>query len=104
TLQMWIVREVKAPDVVAVDALQFDPGGMAHRAYTRRDSLSAVNDSTQIVSTFELGPIIVGADSAAAANRAVASAILTTADKMRLGAARMLWQGQLKGLGHPAGR
>lgn len=100
TLQMWIVREVKAPDVVAVEALQFDQGGVAHRAYTRRDSLSAVDDSTQIVSTFELGPLIGGPDSAAATNHAVTGALLTTADKVRLGAARLLWQGQLKGIGH----
>ena len=61
---MWIVREVKAPDVVAVEALQFDQGGVAHRAYMRRDSLSAVDDSTQIVSTFELGPLVANVDSA----------------------------------------
>jgi hypothetical protein len=99
TLQVWIVRDVKAPDVVAVEALQFDQGGVAHTAYTRRDSLSAAADSTQIVSTFVLAPLAANIDSVTA-SRPVTGALITTAEKMRLGAARMLWQGQLRGIGH----
>jgi hypothetical protein len=96
---VWIVREVKPPEVVAVEGIDFDQGGLPHPAFTRRDSLSAVGDSTRIVSTFVGVPILSGAaESAATAGRPGAGSVLNVAERMRLGASRLLWQNQLRRL------
>ena len=97
-VEVWIVRHVKAPDVLAIDAFQFDPGGVPHLAFARRDSLSAVGDSTRITSTFAGAPIVDGAGATAAGDRTVSGSLLSTAEKMRVGAARLMWQNQLRGL------
>ncbi len=101
-VQLWIVREVKPPDVLAVEGIEFDPGGLAHPAFTRRDSLSGVGDSTSIVSTFVLAPLLQGTDSAVANGSEARASLLNTAQRLRLGAARMLWQGQLRRMGRRA--
>lgn len=98
-LQMWIVREVKAPEVLAVEGIDFDQGGLPHPAFTRRDSLSAAGDSTRIVSTFVGVPLLSGAaESAATSGRPGAGSVLGVAERMRLGASRLLWQNQLRRL------
>ena len=95
--ELWIVREVKG-NVFVVESIEFDPGGLPHRAYTRRDSLVTSGDSTKIVSTFVGAPLLVGADSAAANSGAVTGSIVSAAEKMRLGSSRMLWEGSLSRL------
>ena len=99
-IQLWVVREVKAPDVLGIEGIEFDPGGLAHPAFTRRDSLSAVGDSTRIVSTFVAAPLLPGAESSFTGGSDTKAALLNTAEKLRLGAARMLWQGQLRRIEH----
>jgi hypothetical protein len=99
-MQLWIVREVKAPDVFVIDALEFDPGGLAHAAFTRRDSISASGDSTRIVSTFEMAPMLPAAESAMTGGSDFKASLLNTAQRMRLGAARMMWQEQLRRIEH----
>ena len=98
--QLWIVRDVKAPDVLAVEAIEFDPGGLAHPAFTRRDSLSAVGDSTRVVSTFVFAPLLGVAESTLTNGSEVKTSIVNTAQRMRLGAVRMMWQGQLRRIEH----
>lgn len=100
-IQLWIVREIKPPDVFAIEALEFDPGGLAHAAFARRDSLSATGDSTRITSTFVVAPLLADAESSFTGGSAVRGELLNTAERLRLGAARMLWQGQLKRIGRP---
>jgi hypothetical protein len=95
-VQLWIVRDVKAPDVLGIEGIEFDPGGVAHPAFTRRDSLSAVGDSTRVVSTFVGSPLLPGAESTYTGGNDTKAALLNTAERLRLGAARMLWQGQLR--------
>jgi hypothetical protein len=99
-LQLWVIREVRPPNALVVEAIEFDPGGLAHTAFTRHDSLVAAGDSTQIVSTFIVAPLFSGADSAAITGRPVAGSLLSAAERMRLGAARLMWQSQLRRLGH----
>jgi len=97
--QVWIVRELKPPEVVAVEGIDFDQGGLPHPAFTRRDSLSAVGDSTRIVSTFVGVPLLSGpAESAATSGRPGAGSVLNVAERVRLGASRLLWQNQLRRL------
>jgi hypothetical protein len=97
--QLWIVRDVNAPSVLAVEGIEFDPGGLPHPAFTRRDSVVAAGDSTVIISTFVGFPLLSPPESAAAAGNVVTSSLLTAADRMRLGAARLMWQAQLRRLG-----
>jgi hypothetical protein len=100
SMQLWVVREVKAPTVLAVEGIEFDPGGMPHPAFSRRDSLgAAAGDSTRIVSTFVGYPLIAPSDSAERASGAVRGSILSAAERMRLGASRLMWESQLKRLG-----
>lgn len=103
-MQVWIVREVKLPDVLAVDAIEYDRGGVPHPAYSRRDSVFAADDSTRIVSTFVLAPLFANADSVRATSGAVTGSLLSTAERMRLGAARLMWEGQLKRIGRRVAR
>jgi hypothetical protein len=98
-MQMWVVREVKAPTVLAVDGIEYDPGGQPHPAFTRRDSIVAAGDSALIVSTFVGYPLLSPSESASAAGNAVSGSLLGAADRMRLGAARIMWQTQLRRLG-----
>jgi hypothetical protein len=102
-VQVWIVREVKVPDIFAIEALEFDPGGIPHRAFTRRDSVFASGDSTRIISTFVAAPLLTGAESAAASGSAVAGPLLGVAERMRVGASKMQWQNQLQQLGRRSG-
>ncbi|MGH7618826.1 MAG: hypothetical protein ACREPM_16525 [Gemmatimonadaceae bacterium] len=101
SMQLWIVREVKSPDVFAIEAIEFDPGGTPHPAFTRRDSVFASGDSTRIVSEFVVTPMLSRMDPAAAANASggVTGSLLSSADKLRVGAARLMWQNQLQRLG-----
>lgn len=99
--QLWIVREVKAPDVFAIEAIEFDPGGLPHPAFTRRDSLVAAGDSTRVTSTFTFTPLASTLDPSATSS-AAASSLLSTADRMRVGAARIMWQTQLRSLARKA--
>jgi hypothetical protein len=94
--QMWVVREVKAPTVLAVEGIEFDPGGQPHPAFTRRDSVVADGDSSRIVSTFVGFPLLSPPESAAASGNVVTSSLLSTADRVRLGAARIMWQNVLR--------
>ena len=98
-MQLWVVREVKVPTVLAVEGIEFDPGGVPHPAFSRRDSLvAAPGDSTKIVSTFVGYPLLGPSDSAAQASGAVKGSILSAAERMRLGASRLMWEAQLKRL------
>ena len=101
-LELWVVRDVKT-DVFAIEAFQFDRAGVPRAAFTRRDSVFAADDSTQIVSTFVAAPLVTGRDSARATSGAVSGSLLTTAERMRVGAARLMWQGQLRRLVRRAG-
>jgi hypothetical protein len=98
-MQLWVVREVKAPRVLAVEGIEFDPGGVPHTAFSRRDSLvAAPGDSTKILSTFVGYPLLGPSDSSAQASGAVKGSILSAAERMRLGASRLMWEAQLKRL------
>jgi hypothetical protein len=96
-VQVWVVREVKAPAVIAIEGIEFDPGGLPHTGFTRRDSIVAAGDSSHIVSTFVGFPLLSQSESAASGS-AVTASLLGAADRVRLGAARMMWQGQLQRL------
>jgi uncharacterized protein YndB with AHSA1/START domain len=95
---IWIVRELKPPTAIAIEGIEYDPGGVPHIAFSRRDSLVAQGDSTRIVSTFVASPLMVGSDSVRAASGAVTGSLLGAAERMRAGAARMLWETELRGL------
>lgn len=96
SVQVWVVREVMAPEILAVEGIEFDQGGLPHPAFTRRDSLYAVGDSTRIVSTFVGVPMMTSAaESAATSGRPGAGRMLGAAERLRLGASRLLWQNQL---------
>ena len=95
---IWIVRELKPPTAIAIEGIEYDPGGVPHVAFSRRDSLVAHGDSTRIVSTFVSAPLLVGGDSARAASGAVSGSLIGAAERMRAGATRMLWENELRGL------
>lgn len=98
-MQLWVVREVKPSGVLVIEAIEFDTGGLPHIAFARRDSLVAMGDSTRVVSTFDIAPLLTGADSASASGR-VSGSLLTAAERMRAGAARLIWEQQLSSLRH----
>lgn len=95
--QVWVVREVVAPSILAMDGIDFSPTGVPRAALSRRDSLVAVGDSTEIVSTFTVYPTVITGDT----ESRMAAATLRAADRLRLGAAKTQWRGQLRRLaGH----
>lgn len=89
--QIWVVREVVVPSVLAMDGIEFSPAGAARVALSRRDSLVTAGDSTTIVSTFRIYPTELAGDSSR-----MAAATLRAADRLRLGAAKAEWRTQLK--------
>lgn len=89
--QVWVVREVVVPSVLAVDGIEFNPAGVPRVALSRRDSLVTAGDSTTIVSTFRIYPTELNGDTSR-----MTAATLRAADRLRLGAAKAQWRTQLK--------
>ena len=90
--QVWVVREIVEPVMLAVDGIEFSLSGAPHVALARRDSLVAMGDSTTITSTFRIFPTVVSGDGGGR----MATATLRAADHLRLGAAKAQWRVQLK--------
>ena len=95
--ELWVVRQVQAPTILTVDAITFDPAGTPHVAHTRRDSLVTVGDSTKVVSTFEMAPIYAGGQPLPDSGGAK-GAMLSVAEKMLLGASKLVAETQMKQL------
>jgi hypothetical protein len=89
--QVWVVREVIVPSLLAMDGIEFGASGTPHVGLSRRDSLVTAGDSTTIVSTFRIFPTVIEGDTSR-----MAAATLRAADHLRLGAAKAQWRAQLK--------
>ena len=81
--QVWVVREVIVPSLLAMDGIEFGASGTPHVGLSRRDSLVTAGDSTTIVSTFRIFPTVIEGDTSR-----MAAATLRAADHLRLGAAK----------------
>ena len=91
--QVLVIREVKPPVLLVVDAVRFNPMGEAVVTHVRRDSLVAAGDSTIVISLFLPVPFVRNAARDTGGTRA--SAVMSTAEKVITGASRMQRQTEL---------
>jgi hypothetical protein len=95
--QLWVVREVHAPALIVLDAVQFNSAGVPHVVNTRRDSLVAAGDSTRVIATLSMSPTFLSAQTGGEP-RGGAQAIGGLAEKLMLGTARMMAESELQQL------
>jgi uncharacterized protein YndB with AHSA1/START domain len=90
----WIVREVNAPTLLVMEMVS-DSAGIRRVVLVRRDSLAAMGDSTTVTSTFS-SPLLESLSEAARDTSKVGSSVLSSANKVMIGAIRLGTQGELE--------
>lgn len=90
----WIVREVNAPTLLVMEMVS-DSAGIRRVVLVRRDSLAAMGDSTTVTSTFS-SPLLESLSEAARDTSKVGSSMLSSANKVMIGAIRLGTQGELE--------